>query len=295
MNGRRLPSLRSREVIRALQNAGFSIVRTTGSHYRLVHDTDPSRQTTVPVHKGKDIREAHCVGSSNRLALQSKNSSIFCEVGGARLARQQPAVVPLPPRAYREGFTTKCGGSRNVHGHQVRCCALHGAGSAAVPQPGQARQARDHADQAADDPARPVARLLAGRGRAGAGDRQGSPPRLRLHQQGQPGGGGLQRHGDPRARQPRRHGGQARHGGQGRAVQALRRHRRHRHPGRHARPGSRHQLRALSGPELRRHQPGGHQGAGLLHHRGEAARSCSTSRSSTTTSTAPPSSPPRGC
>ena len=32
----------------------------------------------------------------------------------------------------------------------------------------------------------------------------------------------------------------------------------------------RHQLRALPGPQLRRHQPGGHQGAGLLHHRGEA-------------------------
>jgi predicted RNA binding protein YcfA (HicA-like mRNA interferase family) len=55
MNGRRLPSLRAREVIRALQNAGFSIVRTSGSHYRLVHDTDSTRQTTVPVHKGKDL------------------------------------------------------------------------------------------------------------------------------------------------------------------------------------------------------------------------------------------------
>ena len=55
MNGRRLPSLKARDVIRALENAGFSIVRTTGSHYRLVHDTDPARQTTVPVHKGTDI------------------------------------------------------------------------------------------------------------------------------------------------------------------------------------------------------------------------------------------------
>jgi predicted RNA binding protein YcfA (HicA-like mRNA interferase family) len=55
MNARRLPSLNARNVIRALQGAGFSIVRTTGSHYRLVHDSDPTRQTTVPVHKGKDI------------------------------------------------------------------------------------------------------------------------------------------------------------------------------------------------------------------------------------------------
>ena len=55
MNARRLPSVKARDAIRALQKAGFSIVRTSGSHYRLVHDTDPSRQTTVPVHTGKDI------------------------------------------------------------------------------------------------------------------------------------------------------------------------------------------------------------------------------------------------
>jgi predicted RNA binding protein YcfA (HicA-like mRNA interferase family) len=55
MNARRLPSVTARDVIRALLGAGFSIVRTTGSHYRPVHDADPTRQTTVPVHKGKDI------------------------------------------------------------------------------------------------------------------------------------------------------------------------------------------------------------------------------------------------
>lgn len=55
MNARRLPSVRARDVVRALQKAGFTIVRTTGSHYRLVHNTDPTRQTTVPMHKGKDI------------------------------------------------------------------------------------------------------------------------------------------------------------------------------------------------------------------------------------------------
>jgi predicted RNA binding protein YcfA (HicA-like mRNA interferase family) len=55
MNGRRLPSLKAREVIRALQGAGFAIVRTTGGHYRLVHQSDPTRQTTVPAHQGKDI------------------------------------------------------------------------------------------------------------------------------------------------------------------------------------------------------------------------------------------------
>jgi hypothetical protein len=52
-----------------------------------------------------------------------------------------------------------------------------------------------------------------------------------------------------------------------------------------------HQLRALSGTVLRRHQPGRHQGAGLLHHRKPPARADGHSRSSMTTSTARPSSP----
>jgi predicted RNA binding protein YcfA (HicA-like mRNA interferase family) len=55
MNARRLPALDGRAVVRALEKSGFTVVRTSGSHMRLVHSTDPSRQTTVPVHKGKDI------------------------------------------------------------------------------------------------------------------------------------------------------------------------------------------------------------------------------------------------
>ena len=51
----RLPSLKAREVIRALERAGFVVVRSSGSHHRLVHRADPTRQTTVPVHKGKDL------------------------------------------------------------------------------------------------------------------------------------------------------------------------------------------------------------------------------------------------
>jgi len=55
MNAQRLPALDGRTVIRALQKSGFTVVRTSGSHVRLVHGADPSRQTTVPVHKGKDL------------------------------------------------------------------------------------------------------------------------------------------------------------------------------------------------------------------------------------------------
>jgi len=55
MNARRLPSLKARMVIRALEKAGFVATRTKGSHRRLIHSSDPSRATTVSVHKGKDI------------------------------------------------------------------------------------------------------------------------------------------------------------------------------------------------------------------------------------------------
>ena len=51
----RLPSLKALEVIRALERAGFEIVRSAGSHHRLVHQQNPTRATTVPVHKGRDL------------------------------------------------------------------------------------------------------------------------------------------------------------------------------------------------------------------------------------------------
>ena len=51
----RLPTLGSTDVIRALQRGGYDVVRTSDSHHRLVHRTDPTRATTVPVHKGRDL------------------------------------------------------------------------------------------------------------------------------------------------------------------------------------------------------------------------------------------------
>ena len=51
----KLPSLKADDVIRALQRGGFEVVRTAGSHHRLVHRAEPARATTVPVHKGRDL------------------------------------------------------------------------------------------------------------------------------------------------------------------------------------------------------------------------------------------------
>ena len=49
-----LPSLPSRRVIAALEKAGFRVVRVKGSHHFLRHQTDPTRQTVVPLHR-KDL------------------------------------------------------------------------------------------------------------------------------------------------------------------------------------------------------------------------------------------------
>ena len=51
----RLPALDGRKVIRALERAGFAVVRIKGSHHILEHSEDPRRRTTVPMHKGKDL------------------------------------------------------------------------------------------------------------------------------------------------------------------------------------------------------------------------------------------------
>jgi predicted RNA binding protein YcfA (HicA-like mRNA interferase family) len=46
----RLPSLTARQVLAALQRAGFYIHHQTGSHATLKHARDPRLRVTVPVH-----------------------------------------------------------------------------------------------------------------------------------------------------------------------------------------------------------------------------------------------------
>jgi predicted RNA binding protein YcfA (HicA-like mRNA interferase family) len=48
----RLPALTARDVIRVLVRAGFKEARTSGSHCRLLHATDPTRKLTIPIHSG---------------------------------------------------------------------------------------------------------------------------------------------------------------------------------------------------------------------------------------------------
>lgn len=49
----RLPSLNGEQVIKALEKAGFGVLRQKGSHVYLKHQD--GRATVVPVHKGETV------------------------------------------------------------------------------------------------------------------------------------------------------------------------------------------------------------------------------------------------
>jgi predicted RNA binding protein YcfA (HicA-like mRNA interferase family) len=51
-----LPAVRAREVIRALQRAGFIEKRVSGSHCLLGHRDDPTRAVVVPLHGARDLK-----------------------------------------------------------------------------------------------------------------------------------------------------------------------------------------------------------------------------------------------
>ena len=51
----RLPALRPRRVLHALQRAGFFVHHTTGSHYVLKHPEKPALRVTIPYHN-RDLK-----------------------------------------------------------------------------------------------------------------------------------------------------------------------------------------------------------------------------------------------
>ena len=55
MSGR-LPAVTAREVLRGLGRAGYTVVRTSGSHYLLAHPSDPSRAVSVPFHGARSLK-----------------------------------------------------------------------------------------------------------------------------------------------------------------------------------------------------------------------------------------------
>jgi predicted RNA binding protein YcfA (HicA-like mRNA interferase family) len=55
MSGQRLPALKPKEVLRALQRAGFYVHHTKGSHHILKHPARPHLRITLPMH-GADLK-----------------------------------------------------------------------------------------------------------------------------------------------------------------------------------------------------------------------------------------------
>jgi predicted RNA binding protein YcfA (HicA-like mRNA interferase family) len=53
----RLPSVRPRQVLAALERAGFYVHHTTGSHYGLRHSTRHELRVTIPMHN-RDLYRA---------------------------------------------------------------------------------------------------------------------------------------------------------------------------------------------------------------------------------------------
>ena len=57
MTADRLPALDSRQVLRALERAGFTVHHSSGSHRILKHADRPERRVTLPFH-GRDLKRA---------------------------------------------------------------------------------------------------------------------------------------------------------------------------------------------------------------------------------------------
>jgi len=51
----RLPQITARQMLAALERAGFVVKRIRGSHHFLAHREDQTRWTTIPMHRG-DLR-----------------------------------------------------------------------------------------------------------------------------------------------------------------------------------------------------------------------------------------------
>jgi len=56
MSNGKLPVATGKDVVRALERAGFIIDRVVGSHQVMAHPSDPKRTVSVPVHGNKDLK-----------------------------------------------------------------------------------------------------------------------------------------------------------------------------------------------------------------------------------------------
>ncbi|MBM3935241.1 MAG: addiction module toxin, HicA family [SAR202 cluster bacterium] len=68
----RLPRISGKEMVRALQRAGFRIDRVSGSHHFLVHESGRARYAIVPVHAGQMLspKVIHAILESTQLTKE---------------------------------------------------------------------------------------------------------------------------------------------------------------------------------------------------------------------------------
>jgi predicted RNA binding protein YcfA (HicA-like mRNA interferase family) len=66
-----LPPSKPRRVLRALERAGFVVVRTTGSHYVLKHPDHPARRVTLPFHN-RDLKRRTLESIAEQSGLSSE-------------------------------------------------------------------------------------------------------------------------------------------------------------------------------------------------------------------------------
>jgi predicted RNA binding protein YcfA (HicA-like mRNA interferase family) len=71
----RLPTLKPRDVIAALQRAGFDVVRVRGSHYQLLNPIT-KRRVTVP-HHNRDLTKATLSSILNQADLAAEEFQDF--------------------------------------------------------------------------------------------------------------------------------------------------------------------------------------------------------------------------
>jgi predicted RNA binding protein YcfA (HicA-like mRNA interferase family) len=67
----RLPQITPRQMIAALQRAGFYVDRVKGSHHFLIHKDDSSRWATVAMHSGDlDPRDVRSILKQTRISRE---------------------------------------------------------------------------------------------------------------------------------------------------------------------------------------------------------------------------------
>jgi predicted RNA binding protein YcfA (HicA-like mRNA interferase family) len=65
----RLPQVTPRQMLAALERAGFETKRIRGSHYYLVHKHDSARRSTVAMHSGDlPARDVHDILKQSRIS-----------------------------------------------------------------------------------------------------------------------------------------------------------------------------------------------------------------------------------